>query len=313
MTYLKIIENQKVKNAITNFKNDDSLKNIKFVMKLTPFVMQQKLGVSYVNRIKDENVDFLIKKFQNLSKNITLLEESLANHIKQKHIFASSLKTVVERFKIILEKQEWEKLYESKLSDKNCSSFENSIKQEVKISNSLNMSFGIRSEIAKHNKDLSECQTFSPQIYLEKSLDKIEETIEPVCSFFYQKIIGNLEELTKKVLIHIQHAIQKRLISVTKYNRYKSKFEEFEDKELKVSLSLLEKKNYKHLMKKLHFTAMEYEKINCIIKNGLTEFFNVFFPTFLEIWFQQFYFTLYSLDHLIYLKLGLPKETKKAY
>lgn len=333
MTLITIKESNELQCKIQELKNADSYQIVKNTLKSTPSILRKKLHIEYPNHVKDEDVDYLIKKFSEVEQDIILLIKELSCY-KERHIqYAVHSKNIITSFKELFEKKDWEELFDltsikqtevdpasnnkNTVLTSSADSTENLSEKHTGTIHSHHMNSLIIRKAINENKYINEKQSqgklkeFNLEKYLQNGLIDIEEKLKPVCDFYDQKIIGNLEKLNMDVILHIRKSIKIREFMIDDYNRYKAKFERIETKELDSDLNILEEKNYKYLMRKLDNAILEYETTNCVIKRDLSFFLNNLLPTFIKTWFKQFYFTVFSIAHLLYQNIGNCQEINK--
>lgn len=312
---------------IIHSKHRDSYQIFKSKIKCTSLAVRNKFNAQYKSPVKDDEFDRLILRFGTVEKNVSFLMPALLIYEKRTMEYASCSKTIVILFKRVFDKQPWEKpcdcksFKEIKNADKANPNFTAAVKENVESieNDNTNSSSSVESSTQLLNKDKS-ClkknlhyhkNEFTLDALLKSGFTNIEEKLKPVFDFYHTQLIGSLENLFKCVLLPISESLKLRELLLLEYNRCKAKFEKIETKELKGDLNILQEKTYKKLMIKLEITALEYKKTHCIIKKDMLFFLNHLFPKFLDLWFKQFYFTLYSISLSLRQIIARPVEIKE--
>lgn len=300
-------------------KDNQQLQNFKHVFKNTSSNLKKKFNLRYKSQILDDDANRLILQFSNLKRTIFLLSISLKLYKESLFTYIDCFKSVIICYQNLLQAYEWElalgsKNIESKDVDLALMCTTNDIKTTDKYTimsaksfsgSSNNLCFFKIRKMVGENKSCDMKRAYiDPKLDLESGLIKIDQQQHLLHQFFNNQLIGNLETLKSIVIDKISESIETRANLINEYNRYKTKFEKLEAKDLEADLNIIDEKIYRSLILKLENTNLQYEEYNCVVKRDIASFLNVLFPVFLNNWFSQFYYTVVSIFHMICQPLG---------
>lgn len=305
-------DNSELICKLQNLKNSDKYINFKKSFTRTSSIIRDKLNISYNHTIEDENVDFMIANFTSICTSIGQLIENLNKFENVNIDFINKNKAVTQSFKDLLTKEDYEIVFD----EASLKTFyqSNDSPNHSSIGNHHDQTLAIRKSIIlgkETDQNLSLEKDFKINLYIENSHESAVKEFHKVFKYFQSSVYSPLVELNDNVIKKFKLAIKHREFLIMDYNRYKDKFNHMESKELETDLNLLQERNYKYFMRRLDDAALEYNLATETIRNDISHFLNYLFPQFRKIWFEKYYYTVFSLSYVLYENIANSPEINK--
>ena len=306
-------ENNELVCKLQNIKNSDKYINFKKSIFRTSSIMRNKLNISYKNNLEDENINFLIKTFLEICIHIEQLIEALNKFETCSIEFIHNNKAIIESFKELFLTEEYEVFFNIACL-KNLNEVNNLEEKKFLIQQHHDLTLAIRKSIVLAEQEKPKLyleDDFNIGIYLAKGHDPAINEFQKIFAYFRSAVYKPLVDLNDNVFRKFKLAIKHREFLMMDYNRYKMKFDLMEAKELKSDLNILQEKNYKYFMRKLDDARLEYNIASETIRNDLNLFFSHMFPFFWKLWFEKYYYTVFSLSYGLYENIANSQEIHK--
>lgn len=305
-------ENSELICKLQNLKKSDKYINLKKSVPRASSIVRDKLNISYNYTLEDENMDFLIANFTRICNLIEHLVRNLAKFQNVNMDFIHKNMSVTQSFEDLFTKEDYEIVFDAaslKTFQQNNDNQTHSL-----IGNHHDQTLTIRKAIIlgkESDQELSLGKDFNINLYIENSHEPAVKEFTKVFKYFHSSVYSPLVELNDEVIKRFKLAIKHREFLIMDYNRYKDKFNHMESKELESDLNILQERNYKYLMRKLDDATLEYNLATETIRNDISYFLNHLFPLFWKIWFEKYYYTVFSLSYVLYENIANSSEINR--
>lgn len=305
-------ENSELICKLQNLKNSDRYINFKKSFTRTSSIVRNKLNISYDHTVEDENVEFLIANFTAICTSIEQLIDNLKKFENANVDFIRKNKSVTQSFKNLFTKEEYEIFFDD--ASLKSVSLNNDSQNHSSIGYHHDQTLAIRKSIIlgkETDQNLSLRKDFNINLYIESNHESAVQEFHKVFKYFYSSVYSPLVELNDDVIKKFKLAIKHREFLIMDYNRYKDKFNILESKELETDLNLLQERNYKYFMRRLDDATLEYNLATETIRKDISYFLNHHFPLFWKIWFEKYYYTVFSLSYVLYENIANSSEINR--
>lgn len=305
-------ENSELICKLQNLKKSDEYINLKKSFTRTSSILRDKLNISYNHTIEDENVDLVIANFARIC---TFIEQLIENMNKFESInkdFIHKNKSITQSFIDLLAKEDYEIVFDAACLK--TIHLKDDSQNHSLIGCHHDQTLAIRKSIIlkkETDQNLSLGKDFNINLYFDNGHESAVKEFYTVFKYFHSSVYSPLVELNDVVIKKFKLAIKHREFLIMDCNRYKDKFNHLESKELETDLNLLQERNYKYFMRRLDDATLEYNLATEAIRNDISYFINHLFPLFWKIWFEKYYYTVFSLSYVLYENIANSPEINR--